>query len=263
MIFVIGNGTSRKNVNLSILKKHGKVIGCNALYRNFTPDLLFTFDSDILHEIISSQYCIDNEVYVLNEISYLPEFAYERLDTNRWTTKSSIRFPVVEQTGEVEVLRKILPVISSMAPPLYLNDTTVVYRACPINITSRGNDFITVIGRNFRDSYTLIGRIESDSSSPTQLCENYHTSGSKISCSYTHLIGISCTCPNGTPTLFDGNAGTLCDTAEQVDCSACSTGYTLSEAAAAGTASTCNGNTCTPTQVTNSNKAATNAITGT
>jgi len=76
MIFVIGNGTSRKNVNLSILKKHGKVIGCNALYRNFTPDLLFTFDSDILHEIISSQYCIDNEVYVLNEISYLPEFAY-------------------------------------------------------------------------------------------------------------------------------------------------------------------------------------------
>ena len=72
-----------------------------------------------------------------------------------------------------------------------------------------------------------------------------------------------CTCPNGTPTLFDGNAGTLCDTAEQVDCSSCTAGYTLSQAAAAGTASTCNVNTCTPTQVLNSNKAAANTISGT
>ena len=54
-----------------------------------------------------------------------------------------------------------------------------------------------------------------------------------------------CTCPNGTPTVFDGSAGTLCDTNTQVDCSACNTGYTISATPAAGSAQTCNVNTCT------------------
>ena len=71
-----------------------------------------------------------------------------------------------------------------------------------------------------------------------------------------------CTCPNGTPTVVGGSAGTLCDTKSQVDCSDCSTGYTLSEVAAAGTTSTCNANTCTPTQVANSDKAMANSISG-
>ena len=102
--------------------------------------------------------CYVDEVDICDKVagrSYMPEFAYQRLDTEEWTTKSSIRFPIVEQTGEVEVLRKILPVKISEAPPMYLNDSIQVYRICPFNISSLGNDYITVIGRNFRDSYTL------------------------------------------------------------------------------------------------------------
>ena len=77
MIFVIGNGNSRKNVNLDILKQHGKIIGCNALYRDFTPDHLFTNDCEVLHEIISSQYTNTNETYILQgEIQFLPEELY-------------------------------------------------------------------------------------------------------------------------------------------------------------------------------------------
>ena len=77
MIFVIGNGASRKNVNLDILKQHGKTIGCNALYRDFTPDHLFTNDCEVLHEIISSQYTNTNETYILQgEIQFLPEELY-------------------------------------------------------------------------------------------------------------------------------------------------------------------------------------------
>tara|TARA_B100001564_G_C20656659_1_gene679528 strand:+ start:162 stop:872 length:711 start_codon:yes stop_codon:yes gene_type:complete len=77
MIFVIGNGASRKNVNLDILKQHGKVIGCNALYRDFTPDHLFTNDCEVLHEIISSQYTTANETYILQgELQFLPEELY-------------------------------------------------------------------------------------------------------------------------------------------------------------------------------------------
>ena len=102
--------------------------------------------------------CYVDEVDICDKVagrSYMPEFAYQRLDTLAWTTKSSTRFPVVEQTGEVEVLRKILPVIISQAPPLYINDSIQVYRVCPLNISAFGNDYVTIIGRNFRDSYTL------------------------------------------------------------------------------------------------------------
>ena len=72
-----------------------------------------------------------------------------------------------------------------------------------------------------------------------------------------------CTCPNGTPTVFDGTGATLCDTAT-VDCSVCSDGYTLSATAASESAQTCDANTCTPTgSVANSNKVDPVTITGT
>ena len=38
-VFCLGNGESRKGVNLDILKQHGKIYGCNALYRDYTPDV--------------------------------------------------------------------------------------------------------------------------------------------------------------------------------------------------------------------------------
>ena len=52
-------------------------------------------------------------------------------------------------------------------------------------------------------------------------------------------VANTCTCPNGTPTVAAGTDGTLCDTDNQVDCSACGTGYTISDTAAAGSAQTC------------------------
>ena len=39
-VFIIGNGTSRKSIDLEKLRKHGIIIGSNALYRDFTPDYL-------------------------------------------------------------------------------------------------------------------------------------------------------------------------------------------------------------------------------
>jgi hypothetical protein len=51
-----------------------------------------------------------------------------------------------------------------------------------------------------------------------------------------------CTCPNGTPTIAMGAAGTLCAT-DGEDCSACATGYHLSGAALDSTATTCVGKT--------------------
>jgi len=62
--FCIGNGKSRKGLNLDYFKKHGTVVGCNALYREYKPDILVSNDIDISHEIYRSGYCEYNTTYL-------------------------------------------------------------------------------------------------------------------------------------------------------------------------------------------------------
>jgi hypothetical protein len=52
--FVLGNGVSRKGIDLHGLKKHGEIFGCNALYREFNPDVLVSTDPGISREIQDS-----------------------------------------------------------------------------------------------------------------------------------------------------------------------------------------------------------------
>ena len=50
-VFCIGNGESRKGFDLEKLKPYGKIYGCNAIYRDFMPDVLTAVDHGIMHEI--------------------------------------------------------------------------------------------------------------------------------------------------------------------------------------------------------------------
>ena len=49
--YIIGNGPSRKGFDLNLLKPTGQVYGCNALYRDFVPDYLFSVDAKMTQEI--------------------------------------------------------------------------------------------------------------------------------------------------------------------------------------------------------------------
>lgn len=55
-IFILGNGLSRKSFRVSKLQKYGMVIGCNALYRDGTPDILVAVDTPMIKEIRDSGY---------------------------------------------------------------------------------------------------------------------------------------------------------------------------------------------------------------
>lgn len=61
--FVLGNGVSRLEVDLSVLKSCGRVYGCNALYREFEPDVLVSTDKGISHEIQNSGYAQTHLMY--------------------------------------------------------------------------------------------------------------------------------------------------------------------------------------------------------
>jgi hypothetical protein len=74
--FVLGNGRSRQAVNLTALKQHGPVYGCNALYREFTPDVLVATDLPIATAIQQSGYAQTNRFYTRRP---LPDLGAQRL----------------------------------------------------------------------------------------------------------------------------------------------------------------------------------------
>jgi hypothetical protein len=96
--FLIGNGESRKDFNLDLLKPHGKIYGCNALYRQYTPDVLVSVDHGIMHEIYQSGYCYKNETW-FRDWTTVPDHMYDSMvyagltkidieELNKWHIKN-------------------------------------------------------------------------------------------------------------------------------------------------------------------------------
>ena len=65
-VFCIGNGNSRKDFNLESLRGKGKIYGCNALYRDFKPDVLISVDNGIMHEIYQTGFAKEVECWFRN-----------------------------------------------------------------------------------------------------------------------------------------------------------------------------------------------------
>jgi hypothetical protein len=67
--FVLGNGRSRLEVNLYDVQKRGTIYGCNALYRDFRPDVLISTDRPISERIQQEGYASQNRMYTRKPIS--------------------------------------------------------------------------------------------------------------------------------------------------------------------------------------------------
>jgi hypothetical protein len=69
--FVLGNGVSRRGIPLNNLKENGTLYGCNALYRDFTPDVLVATDKPIATLIQESGYSAKNTFYTRRPLAHL------------------------------------------------------------------------------------------------------------------------------------------------------------------------------------------------
>lgn len=69
--FVLGNGISRRGIEPEILRPLGKVYGCNAIYREFVPDVLIATDPPISRAIQESGYAKTNTFYTRRPIPNL------------------------------------------------------------------------------------------------------------------------------------------------------------------------------------------------
>ena len=54
--FIIGNGESRRSFDLNDIKSVAPIFGCNAIYRDFSPDWLVAVDEGVIDEITSSKF---------------------------------------------------------------------------------------------------------------------------------------------------------------------------------------------------------------
>lgn len=61
--FVLGNGISRQAINVTAMGHMGTVYGCNALYREHTPDVLVSTDRPIAEHIQRTGYSAANRFY--------------------------------------------------------------------------------------------------------------------------------------------------------------------------------------------------------
>ena len=69
--YIIGNGPSRKDFDLNKLPATGQTYGCNALYRDFVPDFIFSVDSKMTKKMV------DDKVYE-KCIHYTPSLEVNR-----------------------------------------------------------------------------------------------------------------------------------------------------------------------------------------
>ena len=61
--FVLGNGESRKGIDINDLKEKGTVFACNAVYRTHRPDFLIAVDPKMILEIAETDYPVHNKVW--------------------------------------------------------------------------------------------------------------------------------------------------------------------------------------------------------
>jgi hypothetical protein len=61
--FVLGNGESRKGIDIDDLKQKGTVYACNAVYRTHRPHWLVAVDPKMMLEIAETDYVVHNKLY--------------------------------------------------------------------------------------------------------------------------------------------------------------------------------------------------------
>jgi hypothetical protein len=76
--FVLGNGQSRRAIDLNQLKKHGPVYACNAIYREFTPDVLVATDRPIAEAIQNSGYSLKNRFHTRQPLPNLGALSLDK-----------------------------------------------------------------------------------------------------------------------------------------------------------------------------------------
>ena len=83
--YIIGNGPSRKNFDLSKLSKTGQTYGCNAVYRDFMPDFIFSVDTQMT-EAMCKDNVMENTIHYAPSLHVNRNYAKDKVHLIPWNT---------------------------------------------------------------------------------------------------------------------------------------------------------------------------------
>ena len=147
--FVLGNGVSREHVPLPVLKTLGKIYGCNALYRDFIPDVLVATDRPISQHIQETGYAHKNIFFTRRP---LPDTGAQQVPSEYYGYSSG---PIATSLAARDLNRRIYMIGFDMGPTLNngfnnLYADTEFYKTSTSLPTFTGN-WIKQIGRIAQD----------------------------------------------------------------------------------------------------------------
>lgn len=102
--FVLGNGISRSGIDLAVLNQHGTIYGCNALYKDYEPDVLVATDRPIAERIQQSGYAQRRKFYTRYP---MPELGAEKIPEKYWSYSSgpaAVAIAALDRHAEIYLL---------------------------------------------------------------------------------------------------------------------------------------------------------------
>lgn len=137
LAFVLGNGVSRQGIDLSRLQSHGQIYGCNALYRDFTPDVLIATDRPISEQIQHTGYALKNKFYTRKP---LPQLGALRVPDQYWGFSSgplAAAIAAADQHSDIYLLGFDMAGINDRFNNVYADSE--FYKRSASNATYTGN----------------------------------------------------------------------------------------------------------------------------
>ena len=102
--FVLGNGVSRSGLPLENIQKLGKIYGCNALYREFTPDVLVATDRAISIRIQETGYPIKNKFYTRKPIEGLGAYRVPKEYYGFSSGPNAVAIAAIDQNHKIYII---------------------------------------------------------------------------------------------------------------------------------------------------------------
>ena len=110
-VLALGNGESRKDIDLTSLYEYGIIYGCNALYRDFRPDALVVVDPVMKEEIWETDYLLENKAYFKDWGMDEPQGAGQRrrlLDKDDWGFRATPAYHYLKLGGNKAPDKKVI-----------------------------------------------------------------------------------------------------------------------------------------------------------
>jgi hypothetical protein len=159
--FVLGNGLSRSSIDLKFLKTKGTIYGCNALYREFVPDVLVATDRPIAEKIQAAGYALTNKFYTRKPV---PSKGAARIPQEYWGFSSgpaALAIAAEDQHSKIYLLGFDLgPTKDNKFNNVYAN--TEFYKTSQSVPTYTGNWVQQIVTVTKKFSQTQFVRVQGD-----------------------------------------------------------------------------------------------------